>query len=90
MPVPNFMTCRLGACAVPDQGLGDIKPWSAGYDSACNGCGGIGGAQDECILHYVRTSGQTNRAVCLDKNNNGAAAAVVVRVGLCVTGLWSL
>jgi hypothetical protein len=53
------------------QGLGDVKPWSGGYDSVYNGGGGVGGAQDECILHYVRTSGQGNRAVCLDKNNNG-------------------
>ena len=53
------------------QGLGDIKPWAAGYDSVQWGGGGVGGAQDECILHYVRTPGQGNRAVCLDKNNNG-------------------
>jgi hypothetical protein len=58
------------------QGLGDVKPWASGFDAVAVGSQSIAGAQDECILHYVRMAGTGTRAVCLDKNNNGAVFAV--------------
>ena len=70
-------------CMLQRQGLGDIKPWAAGYDSVQSGGGGVGGAQDECILHYVRTPGQGNRAVCLDKNNNGGLLFLCFPKAMC-------
>ena len=53
----------------PDTPASTVLPWASGYDDAYYG--GAAGASDECILHYVRTSGTNNRAVCLDKFNNG-------------------
>jgi YVTN family beta-propeller protein len=49
-------------------GLGDIKPWtnSGGADNN----GGVSTAEDECIIHYVRTSGTNVRTVAVDGLNN--------------------
>jgi len=49
-------------------GLGDIKPWSntGGVDSG----GGVTTAEDECIIHYVRTAGTNVRTVAVDGSNN--------------------
>lgn len=49
-------------------GLGDVRPWlnPAGVDDA----GGVSSAEDECIIHYVRTSGTAARTVAVDANND--------------------
>ena len=63
-------------------GLGDIRGWSnlAGADTN----GGVSTADDECIIHYVRTPGIRIRHVSVDANNNvwvgGGAFGDVVRV----------
>lgn len=49
-------------------GLGDIKPWSNSGGADNNG--GVSTADDECIIHYVRTLGRTTRHVSIDANNN--------------------
>ena len=59
-------------CSVLVQALGDIKDWPSGADTVVLNGGGVTNAQDECILHYIRTTGTGNRAVCLDKNNHGS------------------
>ena len=48
-------------------GLGDIKPWpnQTGVDND----GGVETAADECIIHYVRTSGSAIRQVSVDADN---------------------
>ncbi|MDF2629471.1 MAG: hypothetical protein K0R39_3302 [Symbiobacteriaceae bacterium] len=49
-------------------GLGDIRGWSnaGGADTG----GGVSTADDECIIHYVRTPGIRIRHVSVDANNN--------------------
>jgi len=49
-------------------GLGDIRSWlnPGGVDDN----GGVSSAQDECIIHYVRTSGTAVRTVAVDGNND--------------------
>lgn len=49
-------------------GLGDIRPW-LNTGGADNG-GGVSTADDECIIHYVRVSGDFVRHVSVDANNN--------------------
>lgn len=50
------------------SGLGDVLPWPnpGGVDSN----GGVSSAEDECILHYVRTGARDVRAVAVDSHNN--------------------
>jgi streptogramin lyase len=45
-------------------GLGDVRSWTG------DSLGGVSGAQDECIIHYVRTSGTNVRSVAVDGSNN--------------------
>lgn len=49
-------------------GLGDIRPWlnPGGVDNG----GGVSTADDECIIHYVRTAGTAVRTVAVDGANN--------------------
>lgn len=49
-------------------GLGDIKPWTNAGGADSNG--GVSTAEDECIIHYVRTSGTNVRTVAVDGNND--------------------
>jgi DNA-binding beta-propeller fold protein YncE len=48
--------------------LGDIRPWpnTGGADDN----GGVSTAEDECIIHYVRTSGTAVRTLAVDGSNN--------------------
>jgi streptogramin lyase len=50
------------------SGLGDILPWNnaGGLDTA----GGVSTAEDDCILHYVRTPGTAVRTMAIDSNND--------------------
>lgn len=50
------------------SGLADIKPWSNSGGADTNG--GVTTAEDECIIHYVRTSGTYVRTVAVDGSNN--------------------
>jgi len=49
-------------------GLGDIRPWSnqGGLDAD----GGVDTAEDECIIHFVRTNAVRIRHVSVDQDNN--------------------
>ncbi|MCP3964367.1 MAG: tandem-95 repeat protein, partial [bacterium] len=49
-------------------GLGDIKPWpnTGGVDNT----GGVSTAEDECIIHYVRTNGTGVRTVAVNRDND--------------------
>lgn len=49
-------------------GLGDIRAWTnpGGVDDL----GGVSSADDECIIHYVRTAGTNVRTVAVDGSNN--------------------
>lgn len=49
-------------------GLGDIRPWTNAGSADTNG--GVSTAEDECIIHYVRTSGTNVRTVAVDSANN--------------------
>ena len=49
-------------------GLGDIRPWLNGGGADDNG--GVTTAEDECIIHYVRTAGTGVRTVAVDGSNN--------------------
>ena len=49
-------------------GLGDIKSWSNAGSADTNG--GVTTAEDECIIHYVRTAGTNVRTVAVDGSNN--------------------
>ena len=49
-------------------GLGDIMPWPNAGGADTNG--GVTTAQDECIIHYVRTAGTSVRTVAVDGSNN--------------------
>jgi len=49
-------------------GLGDIRNWSNAGNADLNG--GVSTADDECIIHFVRTDGVRNRHVSVDANNN--------------------
>ncbi len=49
-------------------GLGDVKSWSNAGGADTNG--GVTTAEDECIIHYVRTSGTYVRHVSVDANND--------------------
>jgi streptogramin lyase len=50
------------------RGLGDVRGWpnASGVDHN----GGVDTADDECILNYVRTTGNNTRHVSVDQNNN--------------------
>ena len=48
--------------------LGDIKAWPNTGGADTNG--GVSTALDECIIHYVRTSGTNVRTVAIDGSNN--------------------
>ena len=50
------------------SGLGDIRPWANTGGADDNG--GVATAEDECIIHYVRTSGTNVRTVAVDGSNN--------------------
>ncbi len=49
-------------------GYGDVRPWpnASGVDSD----GGVETAEDECILHFVRTSATATRHVTVNADNN--------------------
>lgn len=49
-------------------GLSDIKPWNNTGNADSNG--GVSTAEDECIIHYVRTSGTYVRTLAVDGSNN--------------------
>ena len=49
-------------------GLGDIRDWNNAGGADDNG--GVSTAEDECIIHYVRTSGTNVRTVAIDANND--------------------
>jgi YVTN family beta-propeller protein len=49
-------------------GLGDIKSWSNAGGADTNG--GVATAEDECVIHYVRTAGTNVRTVAVDGSNN--------------------
>jgi streptogramin lyase len=49
-------------------GLSDVKPWTNTGSADTNG--GVATAQDECIIHYVRTAGTNVRTVAVDGSNN--------------------
>jgi streptogramin lyase/uncharacterized protein YegL len=49
-------------------GLGDIKDWSNAGGADNNG--GVSTAEDECIIHYVRTSGTHVRHLSVDADND--------------------
>ena len=50
------------------SGLTDILPWT--NSGAADTNGGVSTAVDECIIHYVRTSGTNVRTVAVDGSNN--------------------
>lgn len=50
------------------SGLGDIRGWSNAGNA--DSLGGVSTAEDECIIHYVRTSGTNVRTVAVDGSNN--------------------
>lgn len=50
------------------SGLSDVLPWSNSGGADSNG--GVSTADDECIIHYVRTSGTFVRTVAVDGSNN--------------------
>jgi len=50
------------------SGLGDIRGWSNVASADTNG--GVTTAEDECIIHYVRTNGIAIRHVSIDGDNN--------------------
>jgi len=49
-------------------GLGDIKAWTNSGGADTNG--GVSTAADECIIHFVRTSGTNVRTLAVDASNN--------------------
>ncbi|MGA8047965.1 MAG: PKD domain-containing protein, partial [Dermatophilaceae bacterium] len=49
-------------------GLGDIRPWA--NTSLEDSDGGVATADDECVIHYVRTTGHTIRQVSIDADNH--------------------
>lgn len=49
-------------------GLGDVKPWPNATGANTNG--GVTQAQDECVIHFVRTSGRGTRSLAIDASNN--------------------
>ncbi len=49
-------------------GLGDVFGWTD--PTGLNTNGGVSRATDECILHYVRTSGTAARTVAIDARND--------------------
>jgi streptogramin lyase len=49
-------------------GLGDIRGWSNAGSADVNG--GVSTAEDECIIHFVRTNGIAIRHVSVDGSNN--------------------
>jgi DNA-binding beta-propeller fold protein YncE len=49
-------------------GLGDVKAWPNTGGADTNG--GVTTAEDECIIHYVRTAGTNVRTVAVDGSNN--------------------
>lgn len=49
-------------------GLGDILSWSNTGNADDNG--GVSTADDECIIHYVRTAGTNVRTVAVDGSND--------------------
>lgn len=49
-------------------GLGDIKPWP--NTNGANTNGGVTLAQDECILHYTKTTAHIVRHVSVTKDND--------------------
>lgn len=50
------------------SGLTDILPWTNAGGADSNG--GVSTAEDECIIHYVRTAGTFVRTVAVDGSNN--------------------
>jgi streptogramin lyase len=59
-------------------GLGDIKPWPNTGGADTNG--GVTTAEDECILHYVRTAGTNVRTVAVDGSNHVWVGGLTNRV----------
>ncbi len=49
-------------------GLGDVKPWLNG--GGVDDLGGVGTADDECILQYVRVNSSGTRHVAVDTAND--------------------
>ncbi|WP_185748813.1 PKD domain-containing protein [Humibacillus xanthopallidus] len=49
-------------------GLGDIRPWANGSSEDTGG--GVTTADDECVIHFVRTTGHTIRQVSIDADNH--------------------
>ena len=49
-------------------GLGDIRPWT--NVSLEDRDGGVATADDECVIHFVRTTGHTIRQVSIDADNH--------------------
>ena len=64
-------------------GLGDIKPWPNLGGADTNG--GVTTAEDECIIHYVRTAGTNVRTVAVDASNNVWVGGLGNRVHDCST-----
>ena len=58
--------------------MGDIKSWSNAGGANTNG--GVTTAEDECIIHYVRTAGTNVRTVAVNGSNNVWAGGLGNRV----------
>jgi len=59
-------------------GLGTILPWTNAGFADLNG--GVTTAADECIIHFVRTSGTNVRTVAVDGSNNVWVGGYINRV----------
>lgn len=52
------------------RGLADIRPWPGGGVAGADTHGGVGTADDECIINYTRVAGINARTVAVDNNND--------------------
>lgn len=52
------------------RGLADIRPWPGGGVAGADTHGGVGTADDECIINYTRVAGTNARTVAIDNNND--------------------